>query len=93
MPGWEKGEVVDMVIRWGTAWLALVIVPGIVGAAPALGDAADVHTAQADVCGDVVSQAVCLTYTLVFGPDGVLPFTQTEAAWAVRTVNDVVGGI
>jgi hypothetical protein len=43
-----------------------------------------------EACGDTVSAIVCMVVDFVFGPSGVVPFAQQEAAWAVDTAQDLL---
>ena len=41
-------------------------------------------------CGDALSDLICKTGTLLFGPNGVVRFTTHQVEWARGVVFDVV---
>jgi hypothetical protein len=45
----------------------------------------------ASACGsDTVAQAICMSESLLFGPNGVVPFTTHQVTWALGVVLDAV---
>jgi hypothetical protein len=86
-----------MVLRWGTAFLIVAIVPNVAAASAGLSGLSAVPglsgvPVSESACGDTVSQLVCTVVVLVLGPNGVVPFAAQEASWAERTATSVVGG-
>lgn len=42
-------------------------------------------------CGsDTVAQAICMSESLLFGPNGIVPFTNHQVTWALGVVLDAV---
>jgi hypothetical protein len=65
--------------------LALALVTSSTAAAEPLlkGPAGTPDTTLKSPCSDTLSAVICAAYNLLLGPDGLVPFVQREAAWAI----------